>query len=109
MGTQNLKKVPMETRVPKWGPTWEQCISQRLIVRSDHLASIKLSLIYKSFHQFRKCNWPLPVYIINVLVVWLQDDIILIRSLNKNTERNEDLVDKRNKSKLIQMFNQHKE
>merc|ERR1712032_596436 len=26
MGTQNLKKVPMGTRVPKWGPTWEQCI-----------------------------------------------------------------------------------
>ena len=25
MGTQNLKKVPMGTRVPKWGPTWEQC------------------------------------------------------------------------------------
>ena len=27
MGTQNLKKVPMGTRVPKWGPTWEQCMS----------------------------------------------------------------------------------
>ena len=26
MGTQNLTKVPMGTRVPKWGPTWEQCI-----------------------------------------------------------------------------------
>ena len=25
MGTHNLKKVPMGTRVPKWGPTWEQC------------------------------------------------------------------------------------
>ena len=25
MGTQNLKKVPMGTQVPKWGPTWEQC------------------------------------------------------------------------------------
>ena len=24
MGTQNLKKVPMGTRVPKWGPMWEQ-------------------------------------------------------------------------------------
>ena len=22
--TQILKKVPMGTRVPKWGPTWEQ-------------------------------------------------------------------------------------
>ena len=26
MGTQRLKKVPMGTRGPKWGPTWEQCI-----------------------------------------------------------------------------------
>ena len=26
MGTQNLKKVPMGTRVPKWGPIWEQCL-----------------------------------------------------------------------------------
>ena len=25
LGTQKLKKVPMGTRVPKWGPTWEQC------------------------------------------------------------------------------------
>ena len=25
MGTQRLKKVPMGTRVPKWGPIWEQC------------------------------------------------------------------------------------
>ena len=25
MGTQNLKKVPMGTRVPKCGPMWEQC------------------------------------------------------------------------------------
>ena len=25
MGTQKLKKVPMGTRVPKWGPMWEQC------------------------------------------------------------------------------------
>ena len=24
MGTQKLKKVPMGTRGPKWGPTWEQ-------------------------------------------------------------------------------------
>ena len=23
-GTQNLKKVPMGTRVPKWGLIWEQ-------------------------------------------------------------------------------------
>ena len=30
MGTQNLKKVPMGTRVPKWGPIWEQCISRGL-------------------------------------------------------------------------------
>ena len=26
MGTQNLKKVPMATQVPKWGPAWEQCV-----------------------------------------------------------------------------------
>ena len=26
MGTHNLKKVPMGTRVPKWGPTWEQWV-----------------------------------------------------------------------------------
>ena len=25
MGTQRLKKVPMGTWVPKWGPIWEQC------------------------------------------------------------------------------------
>ena len=25
MGTQIPKKVPMGTRVPKWGPIWEQC------------------------------------------------------------------------------------
>ena len=25
MGTQKLKKVPMGTRVSKWGPMWEQC------------------------------------------------------------------------------------
>ena len=25
LGTQKLKKVPMGTRVPKCGPTWEQC------------------------------------------------------------------------------------
>ena len=24
MGTQKLEKVPMETRVPKWGPMWKQ-------------------------------------------------------------------------------------
>ena len=24
MGTKNLILVPMETKVPKWGPTWEQ-------------------------------------------------------------------------------------
>ena len=24
MGTQIPKKVPMGTRVPKWGPIWEQ-------------------------------------------------------------------------------------
>ena len=25
MGTQKLKKVPMGTRSPKWGPMWLQC------------------------------------------------------------------------------------
>ena len=25
MGTKNLILVPMGTKVPKWGPTWEQC------------------------------------------------------------------------------------
>ena len=34
MGTQNLKRVPMGTRVPKWGPTWEQCSS---VTRSNLL------------------------------------------------------------------------
>ena len=29
LGTQKLKKVPMGTRVPKWGPTWEQWERQR--------------------------------------------------------------------------------
>ena len=32
MGTQNLKKVPMGTRVPKWGPMWEQCIYMLVIL-----------------------------------------------------------------------------
>ena len=32
MGTQNLKKVPMGTRVPKWGPTWEQCLCTLLAI-----------------------------------------------------------------------------
>ena len=27
LGTQKLKKVPMGTRVPKWGPTWEQWLT----------------------------------------------------------------------------------
>ena len=29
MGTQNLEKVPMGTRVTKWGPTWPQWLSGR--------------------------------------------------------------------------------
>ena len=33
MGTQNLKKVPMGTRVPKWGPTWEQCFHYTLFLQ----------------------------------------------------------------------------
>ena len=27
MGTKKLILVPMGTKVPKWGPTWEQCLS----------------------------------------------------------------------------------
>ena len=34
MGTQIPKKVPMGTRVPKWGPIWEQCVGPSL--RSRH-------------------------------------------------------------------------
>ena len=28
MGTQKLEKVPMGTRVSKWGPMWEQCFGE---------------------------------------------------------------------------------
>ena len=31
MGTQKLKKVPMGTEVPKWGPMWEQWRSDQLL------------------------------------------------------------------------------
>ena len=33
METQKLKKVPMGTRVSKWGPMWEQC----LLLRNSNL------------------------------------------------------------------------
>ena len=31
MGTQIPKKVPMGTRVPKWGPIWEQCLTCNVV------------------------------------------------------------------------------
>ena len=38
MGTKNLIKVPMGTRVPKWGPTWEQCILMEIFQRKFQIA-----------------------------------------------------------------------
>ena len=42
LGTQKLKKVPMGTRVPKWGPTWEQCFIPQLSVK-DQTAHLLLT------------------------------------------------------------------
>ena len=31
MGTKKLILVPMGTKVPKWGPMWEQCLGRYLM------------------------------------------------------------------------------
>ena len=36
MGTQKLKKVPMGTGSPKWGPMWAQCSSTNALWGAGH-------------------------------------------------------------------------
>ena len=50
LGTQKLKKVPMGTRVPKWGPTWEQCSVTSLTFQWNTEASADSD--YLSFFSF---------------------------------------------------------
>ena len=50
MGTQRLKKVPMGTRVPKWGPIWEQCLPG-----PDKLAEIARD-VYAANYRIRFCE-----------------------------------------------------
>ena len=37
MGTKKLIFIPMGTKVPKWGPTWEQCIMFLLMLEQLQL------------------------------------------------------------------------
>ena len=37
LGTQKLKKVPMGTLVPKWGPTWEQWYHTQKSISADQV------------------------------------------------------------------------
>ena len=49
MGTKKLILVPMGTKVPKWGPTWEQCPCMQLggarLAPSYHSTSCRLALL----------------------------------------------------------------
>ena len=40
LGTPKLKKVPMGARGPKWGPTWEQCIT--ILIHDYHLDKVEM-------------------------------------------------------------------
>mgnify|MGYP001334977688 CR=1 FL=1 len=48
MGTQIPKKVPIGTRVPKWGPIWEQCLSDIVFFDThDILTIFQFDAIYR--------------------------------------------------------------
>ena len=62
LGTKKLKKVPMGTRVPKWGPTWEKSIPSALDINlnprvsgnflgvGDRLSNISLVLVEHGYN-----------------------------------------------------------
>ena len=52
MGTQKLKKVPMGTGSPKWGPMWAQwcCVCGYLKGTFHGLAPVGISFIPRQFH-----------------------------------------------------------
>ena len=76
MGTKKLILVPMGTKVPKWGPTWEQCtslivfllLSSLLILfcevkKMQEQVKIAKSIVQdKSIHLFN-CSLCLPGYL----------------------------------------------
>ena len=64
MGTQKLKKVPMGTRVSKWGPMWEQWTCMRNVMGSfqhtlfKHLFLGAVQPAVQGSHPLTRC--PLP-------------------------------------------------
>ena len=61
MGTKNLILVPMGTKVPKWGPTWEQCKEKlirtnvRIYIRDQYIRIFKY--IRHTFTQIQKIKF----------------------------------------------------
>ena len=56
MGTKKLILVPMGTKVPKWGPTWEQCNYHKRFHQQVIKTPVagRLSLV-------EAVDWPAPV------------------------------------------------
>ena len=40
MGTKKLILVPMGTKVPKWGPMWEQCRRKPVPIKSKFIQGV---------------------------------------------------------------------
>ena len=58
MGTINLILVPMGTKVPKWGPTWEQWVWQKTRLFPDfHLCNLPLGTSVRGCRKGRSTCW----------------------------------------------------
>ena len=55
MGTKKLILVPMGTKVPKWGPTWEQCASLIVFLLLSSLL-ILFCEVKKMQEQVKNCE-----------------------------------------------------
>ena len=50
-GDQKIILVPIGTKVPKWGPTWEQCSGVAILQTSvKHFRKGKIELVSKQFY-----------------------------------------------------------
>ena len=81
MGTQNLKKVPMGTQVPKWGQTWEQWDTCATQVPAQTLRVNDNDIPVASRVVYLPRTSPPPDGV-SCLVDWVPDKVVIWKALD---------------------------